>query len=292
MKQVLPYFSQNPLDRLDALRSNQKKIEALKDKFESKYILYDSKGLLVDKELNCFFDKKTVSNYIKEENSVLLGKDQTSLYFCLHIKEDTKYESVNLRDYASKNIIPEEELGILAQAISVQNWHISHQFCSSCGEKSVMTHSGWRRDCPACKKEHFPRTDPVVIMLVTHGEYCLLGRGVHFLPNRFSCLAGYMESGESIEEASRRELFEEAGIIGEEVKYISSQPWPFPMTLMIGVHVKVKSKELKIDTSEIAEAKWVHKDDIKKILSGDESYGISTPKFIAIARNLLEWWVS
>ena len=185
----------------------------------------------------------------------------------------------------------ENKLGILAQAAAVLNWHHSHQFCSACGKETTMKHAGWRRDCFTCKKEHFPRTDPVVMMLVTHGDYCLLGRGVNFAPNRYSCLAGFMESGESIEDAARRELYEEAGVIGLEVEYMMCQPWPFPNTLMIGVHVKAKSKELHIDTHEIAEAKWVHKNNLKAILDGDESFGISVPRKIAISRNLLESWI-
>ncbi len=129
------------------------------------------------------------------------------------------------------------------------------------------------------------------MMLVTYEDYCLVGRGVNFAPNRYSCLAGFMESGESIEDAARRELYEEAGVIGEDVEYMMCQPWPFPNTLMIGVHVKAKSKKLKIDPHEIADAKWVHKEDVKAILEGDERHGILMPRKIAISRNLLETWV-
>jgi len=197
---------------------------------------------------------------------------------------------VNL--FVNNSYIEEEKLGILAQGSAILNWHEAHRYCSSCGKLTQMKHAGWRRDCPTCNTQHFPRVDPVVIMLVTFGDFCLIGRGVNFTKNRYSCLAGYMESGETIEDASRRELYEEAGVIGLDVEYKMSQPWPFPSTLMIGVHVKAKSKELVIDTHEIEDAKWVHKDDIRAILNGDESFGFSLPTKIAIGRNLLEEWVS
>jgi NAD+ diphosphatase len=129
-------------------------------------------------------------------------------------------------------------------------------------------------------------------MLVTYEDYCLIGRGVNFPENRYSCLAGYVESGETLEDASRRELYEEAGVIGLDVNYVLSQPWPFPSTLMVGMHVIAQAQELTLDYNELSDAKWVHKNDIKSILEGDESFGFSVPSKIAIARNLLELWVS
>ena len=291
MQTILPYFSQNPLDRLEHKRASKESFNELKNSPQSKIILYHETQIILDDKHNCFFSKEILELY--EDNLlVLLGVDSEFTYFALHVKEiPQNCSSINLRDLAEEDLLSQEKLGILAQALSVLNWHISHGHCSSCGEKTLVAHAGWRRDCPACKKEHFPRTDPVVIMLVTYGEYCLLGRGVNFPPHRYSCLAGYMEGGESIEDAARRELFEEAGIKGGEVSYIASQPWPFPASLMIGVHVKALNRELCIDTNEISDAKWLHKNEIKALLDGDESLGISTPRSMAIARNLLEWWV-
>jgi NAD+ diphosphatase len=290
MKKIYPYFSQNPLDRLDFVRRDEKKVEELKNSSESLYLLFDGSDIIFDEQnKNCFFSNKDLDT----TQAVLLGRDKNRDYFALHVKNNKPrhLSKRSIRDLVDNNLLKEEKLGIIAQGAAVLNWHQSHQFCSACGKETTMKQAGWKRDCLTCKKEHFPRTDPVVMMLVTHGDYCLLGRGVNFPENRYSCLAGFMESGESIEDAARRELYEEAGVIGEDVEYMMCQPWPFPNTLMIGVHVKAKSKELKIDPHEIADAKWVHKDDIKAILNGDESLGMSTPSKIAIARNLLESWV-
>jgi len=291
MKNIYPYFSQNPLDRLDTLRRDTKLFEELKNSLSSLYLMFDGNDIIIDeKTKNCFFSNTDLD--VKQ--AVLLGRDKDINYFAIDISKKISKDLIKIpiRDFAGSEFLPQEQLGIIAQGSAVLNWHKAHQYCSSCGKPTVMTHAGWRRDCLTCKQQHFPRIDPVIIMLVTFKDYCLLGRGVNFQKDRYSCLAGFMESGETIEDASRRELYEEVGIIGLEVKYKMSQPWPFPSTLMIGVHVEAKSQELHIDTHEIADAKWVHKDDIKAILNGDESFGFSLPTKIAVARNLLEEWVN
>ena len=290
MKNIYPYFSQNPLNRLDNIRHDEQKIEEFKNLKNSLFLLLDGSDIIInEKTKQCFFSK---SNFDANQ-AVLLGKDKDIHYFALHVKSDvpSHLSKLSIREVTQRNFLEENILGIIAQGASVLNWHASHQFCSTCGKITTMKHAGWKRVCLTCKKEHFPRTDPVVMMLVTHGDYCLVGRGVNFPANRYSCLAGFMESGESIEDAARRELYEEAGVVGLDVEYKMCQPWPFPTNLMIGVHVKAKSKELTIDKHEIADAKWIHKKDLKAILNGDEKYGISLPTKIAISRNLLEIWL-
>jgi len=290
MKDIYPYFSQNPLDRLDTIRRDAKHFERLKESQSAKYILFEENKILFNKKTkNCFFSNQKLNT----SKAILLGRENNIDFFTLKVDNhtDENIQSMPLREFSSSSFLEEEKLGIIAQASAVLNWHENHAYCSFCGAKTDVTHAGWRRDCPNCKRQHFPKVDPVVIMLVTFNDYCLVGRGVNFQQNRYSCLAGYMESGESIEDASKRELFEEAGVVGYDVEYMISQPWPFPYTLMIGVHVKAKSQELSIDTHEIEDAKWVHKDDIRAILNGDESFGFSLPGKIAVARNLLESWV-
>lgn len=288
MKNIYPYFSQNPLDRLDAIRRDKKLVEELKSSKNSLFLLFDGSDVLFEENSKkCFF----TCNDIDTTEAILLGSYEDKNYFVMKNSQN-HLSKLPLREFVSNSYIEEEKLGILAQSSAILNWHEAHRYCSSCGKLTQMKHAGWRRDCPTCNTQHFPRVDPVVIMLVTFGDFCLIGRGVNFTKNRYSCLAGYMESGETIEDASRRELYEEAGVIGLDVEYKMSQPWPFPSTLMIGVHVKAKSKELCIDTHEIEDAKWVHKDDIRAILNGDESFGFSLPTKIAVGRNLLEEWVS
>ena len=295
MKDLYPYFSQNPLDRLDQVRADKKEFDKLLDESNSLFLIFDGANIIVD-EVNrkYLFSLDSFKNYdVNKEEIVLLGTFENITYFAFTLKLELKdpLSKIPIREFVSLDYIDENKFGILAQAVSVLNWHNSHQFCSSCGDKTSMIKAGWRRDCDSCKKEHFPRVDSVVIMLVTFGEYCLLGRGPHFKEGRYSCLAGYVESGETLEDAAKREVFEEVGIEGFDVEYIASQPWPFPSTLMIGMKMKAKSQELKLDPNEIEDAMWVHKDEIRKVLSNDKSCTFTIPEKVAIARNLLEVWV-
>jgi len=295
MKKIYPFFSQNPLDRLDQIRKDEQKVEELKNLDTSIFLLFNNDHIILDESKKiCMFTKIELEKYnIKNAEVVLLGEHEAIHYFSINVGKEIhkQLSSISLRDFVKLDYLEEDMFGILAQANAVLNWHVSHKHCSFCGEQTNIMHAGWRRDCPSCKREHFPRTDSVVIMLVTYGEYCLVGRGVNFKEGRYSCLAGYVESGESLEDAARRELFEEAGVIGLEVDYMLSQPWPFPSTLMVGMHVHAKSQELKLDSHEIADAKWVHKSDIKAVLDGKEGYNFTLTDKIAIGRNLLEIWV-
>ena len=295
MKNLYPYFSQNPLDRLDQVRGNYEKFLELLNSKNSLFLLFDGINIIVDeKNKICLFQKNVLNEYnISNEEIVLLGEHKGLVYFALTLKPELNknLSKIPLRDFIKLDYFSENKFGILAQAASVLNWHESHQFCSTCGEKTKMSRVGWKRDCLICKKEHFPRVDSAVIMLVTFGEYCLLGRGVKFNEGRYSCLAGYVESGETFENAAKRELFEEAGIDSYDVEYIFSQPWPFPSTLMVGMRMKAKTQNLTLDKNEIADAMWVHKDEVREILNGKSNASFTLPNKIAIARNLLEIWV-
>lgn len=295
MQKLYPFFSQNPLDRLDLIRRDKKQFEDLITLENSRFLLFDESNIIIDESnKQYFFSKSILKNFdTKSEDIVLLGREDDINYFTLSIKEKLpqNFSKISLRDFVNWDFLEVERLGILAQAACVLNWHDTHKFCASCGGLTQISFAGWRRDCLTCKKQHFPKVEPVVIMLVTFGDFCLIGNGVRFKGNRYSCLAGFVESGESVEEAARRELYEEAGVIGLEVEYKMSQPWPFPTTLMIGLHVKAKSQELNIDYHELNDARWVHKNDIKAVLNKESGFDFSLPEKIAIARNLLEIWV-
>ncbi len=295
MNKIYPFFSESSLDRLDHIRDNSLEVKKLLDSEELVFLLFDNNSIIVNKKENtCFFTKNIIQKYLIEDNNlILLGTDQNLVYFAvsLKIQDDKNLEKITLRDFVYFDYIPKNKLGIVAQAASVLNWHNTHKFCSFCGKKTVIKKAGWRRDCDFCKKEHFPRLDPVVIMLVTYENYCLIGRGVNFKEKRYSCLAGYVEPGETLENAAKRELFEEAGIDSYDVEYIMSQPWPFPSTLMVGMRMKAKSRKLKLDKNEIEDAIWVHKNDIKAVLNNEKGYSFELPNDIAIARNLLETWI-
>ena len=193
---------------------------------------------------------------------------------------------LNLRDLAA--ILPTPECGMAATAKAVFEWRRKHRFCSACGQLTLVTEAGWKRLCPACKVEHFPRTDPVVIMLPVRGDRCLLGRQPSWPADRFSALAGFMEPGESIEEACARELLEEAALVTTSVRYHSSQPWPFPTNLMIGLFADVGPGEARADQSELEAVVWLDRRQVRAALA--ETGDVLLPPSFAIARRLIETW--
>lgn len=200
---------------------------------------------------------------------------------------DTAFHASDLRSIATSMILPESEIGLLAAAKSLLSWHERHRFCSNCGNATTLTMAGFRRDCSSCNGQHFPRTDPVAIMLITRGDLCLLGRSPHFEQGRFSCLAGFIEPGETIEAAVRRETYEETGIHVGSVTYLQSQPWPFPSNLMIGMHGIAESEEIVINPTEIEAARWFSKREVQQMFDGNHPDGLHVPPPVAIAHHLL-----
>ncbi len=197
---------------------------------------------------------------------------------------------LDLRSIAMQGLAPEHLPG-LATAKALLTWHATHRFCAKCGHESKSAEAGWRRDCPACGAHHFPRTDPCVIMLAIDGERCLLGRQARFPPGMWSCLAGFVEPGETFEEAVRREMFEEAGIKIGRVSYYASQPWPFPMSVMIGFHAEAETTDLNIDTNELEGARWIERAEIAEMLLRRHREQIFTPPPVAIAHHLIRAFI-
>ena len=180
---------------------------------------------------------------------------------------------------------------LAATARAILGWHLSHRFCACCGVESQAILSGWQRSCPACGGQHFPRTDPVVIMLITHGNSVLMGRSPGWPEGMYSLLAGFVEPGETIEAAVRREVFEEAGIAVGEVSYLASQPWAFPSSLMFGCRGRALSHEITIDPSEIEDAIWVTRDEMLAAFAGQHPILMPARKG-AIAQFLLRNWLA
>jgi NAD+ diphosphatase len=185
-----------------------------------------------------------------------------------------------------------DEAPLFAAALSLAWWHSRHRFCANCGAGTRIERGGWSRVCPECSAQHFPRVDPVVIMLAEHEGRLLLGRQPQYPPGRYSALAGFLEPGESIEAAVARELREEAGITVTDVSYTASQPWPFPSSLMIGCHARALGPELTIDTTELDDARWFTRSEIEAALAGDPQAAFQPPPRFAIARTLLEHWLA
>lgn len=181
------------------------------------------------------------------------------------------------------------ELAATARAMFA--WHSSHRFCANCGAPSDWAMAGWQRTCPSCGRHHFPRTDPVVIMLITHGNSVLIGRSPGWPEGMYSLLAGFVEPGETIEAAVRRETFEEAGIPVGPVDYLASQPWPFPASLMMGCHGAATGKDISVDPNELEDARWVTREHMARIFAGEDTEILPARKG-AIAHFLIENWLA
>ena len=229
--------------------------------------------------------------------TVFLGRDDAGSCFATRIEAGADEVRLpdhvagsNLRALATDGSVSPSDLGALAEGKALLHWHRSHRFCSNCGTPSTLSGAGWRRECPSCGTHHFPRTDPVVIMLAVDGERCLLGRQPRFPPRMYSCLAGFLEPGETIEAAVGRELNEEAGITVDEVSYLGSQPWPFPASLMIGCLARTVSNRIVVDHHELEDARWFDRTEVAAMLAGRHPDGLVCPVPMAIAHHLVRAW--
>ncbi|MEQ1617204.1 MAG: NAD(+) diphosphatase [Terricaulis sp.] len=220
-----------------------------------------------------------------------VGRDGEA-HFAFDIADSSALESMgrfdDLRSFGA--ILPRDDLPILGTAKSIFEWHGRHKFCANCGAATQVVEAGWKRECAACQAEHFPRFDPVVIMLPVRGDACVLGRQPTWPRGMHSALAGFVEPGEAIEEAVARETLEEAGLRVREVSLHSTQPWPFPHSLMIGATAAVEDDDIVVDPKELESARWFTRDEARLLLAGKFA-GASCPPPFAIAHQLLKSWV-
>ncbi|WP_336869102.1 NAD(+) diphosphatase [Sphingomonas sanguinis] len=277
-------FTGGRLDRADPLRHDPVGFAAaLVDPAARLLVLNDYQPVMEDGRL----DWTAVDPDATPEDHVLLGIEHGVPHFARLTGEPAVGRSFEM--IAALHALEAGEAATYAAARSVLDWHARHGFCAKCGAATEPFRAGWGRHCPSCGTEHFPRVDPVVIMIAEHGGRALLGRQPAFPPGRYSALAGFLEPGESIEEAVARELFEEAGVRVANVRYIASQPWPFPSSLMIACVAEALDDRLTIDTTELEDAIWVSRDEVRAALAGDGSrFGV--PPAYAIAHTLLEAW--
>ena len=198
------------------------------------------------------------------------------------------------KSWAAISRLSYAELALYGGARSLVDWHARHRFCARCGGPTRIAKGGWQRNCTneACGAQHFPRTDPVAIMLVENGGDLLLGRQARFPARSYSALAGFVEPGESIEEAVVREVLEEAGVQARSVRYVACQPWTFPSQLMIGCHALADHRELTVDYTELEDARWFSRAEVAEAIEkGQDSTSFVPPPRHAIANHLLNWWL-
>lgn len=298
-------FANNPLDRAAAKRLDAEWIAArLKDPTTFIVPFRKLMPFVVNapgsrkKEVG-WMRPQLIPSLIKPDAiTIFLGMEKDAAYFAIDVTDgpDPSKEGgvlggigvfSDLRGVAME--IDGGDAAILAQAKSLIDWHQRHGFCAACGGPTRYMEGGYKRQCDGCKAEHFPRTDPVVIMLATKGDKCLLGRGTRFPKGFFSALAGFIEPGESIEEAVERELTEESGIKVKNVRYFSTQPWPYPSSLMIGCFAEAVNEDITLDTTELAEARWFTRDEVKLMMEGKMD-GCFVPPPLAIAHQLIKAW--
>jgi NAD+ diphosphatase len=227
------------------------------------------------------------------QTCVFLGLDGTQPLFAVDLAGDGEPalgEGAFAEMRASAAWLPARDTAIAGQAKALLDWHKRHGFCPNCGAPTQLRDGGYRRLCLQCGAEHFPRTDPVVIMLPVFKNECLVGRSPRFPPQHFSAFAGFVEPGESMEEAVRRELREEVNLAVGTVRYHATQPWPFPSSLMLGCYAQALSRDFQIDGDEIEDARWLTKDDVRARLANSIEDEIKLPVTIAIAHYLIRDW--
>lgn len=281
---IEPFFAGPGLDRADPLRARPaSEIEALAGRPDARQLCWADGAPALDEQGRLIWES------VDGHPQLFLGLDEGSPRFSSLPDGDVAVTSAS--HYALLSQLSIDEAPLFAAALSLANWHRRHRFCSVCGHATDPNRAGWSRHCPNCGAEHYPRVDPVVIMLAEFEGRLLLGRQPQYPPGRYSALAGFVEPGETLETAVARELHEEAGIAVTDVRYLASQPWPFPSSLMIGAWARANDDSLTIDHQELDDARWFTRDEIKQALRGSENPPFLPPPRWAIARTLLEAWV-
>ncbi|MFM5955143.1 MAG: NAD(+) diphosphatase [Novosphingobium sp.] len=282
-------FAGARLDRADHIRSDPDKLAALMD-WRARLLKLDGLDPVITPEGG--LEWGTLADAAPDSELVFLGLDAGKACFAeVPTALTGSVAPANPRLWAAIAALDGSSLAIYGGARSLVDWHARHRFCARCGSPTRLAKGGWQRDCTGCEAQHFPRVDPVTIMLVEHEGKVLLGRQPRFPPRRFSALAGFVEPGETIEEAVAREIHEEAGVRVRDVIYVASQPWPFPSSLMIACHSHCDDPALTIDTTELDEADWFTRDEVVRAMAGDESARFIAPPPFAMAHHLLQWWL-
>jgi NAD+ diphosphatase len=275
------FFAGPGIDRADALRGQPERLQALAELPTARQLVWADGLPALDQEGRLCWEQVS-------DPALFLGLDEEVPCF-----SPVASGSGDLRaQFGALAHLSASEAPLFAAATSLAAWHRRHGHCANCGNASAIVRGGWSRQCGACGAEHYPRVDPVVIMLAEHDGRVLLGRQPRFPPRRYSALAGFVEVGESVEAAVARELFEEAGVRVHDVRYVGSQPWPFPSSLMIACLATSEGEALTIDQTELEDARWFTRAEVAAAMAGAADAAFLAPPPYAIAHSLLAHWLA
>jgi NAD+ diphosphatase len=288
-------FTGSPLDRADNTRADPEALAALTN-WRARLLLLD--GLMPSMDERGGLAWGSLADAHEDAELVFLGLEHAdsgvprACFAAVPPAGDASPRIANPALWQLMASLPAPELALYGGARSICDWHARHRFCSTCGGSTRIAKGGWQRNCEACGAQHFPRVDPVTIMLIENDGRLMLGRGLGWPEGRFSTLAGFVEPGESIEEAVAREVLEESGLRVRDVAYVASQPWPFPSQLMLGCYGRTDDEEITLDTTELAEGRWFTRDEVASAMAGDASAPFIAPPPHAIANHLMQWWLA
>ncbi len=287
---IPPGFTGSPLDRADRVRNDVEAYGVLLRDWRARVLGLDGLDPVLASEGGLTW--LSLAHIADNAELILLGLADGKPHFVPLV--DTVGDAFRSPAmWRALTLLPAEDAAIYGTARSLIEWHNAHRFCGKCGQSTTLFRAGWGRKCDNCNTEHFPRTDPVVIMLAEYEGKALLGRQSRFPPGNYSALAGFLEPGESIEEAVRREIWEESGVTCGAVRYVTSQPWPFGGSqLMIACVANAEGDEITLDTNELEDAMWVTKDEARAALGNDHGRRFNAPPPFAIAHSLLRHWVT
>ena len=287
---LTPGFTGSPLDRADHLRQDAEALGHAMSDWRARLLRLDGIDPVLDDQGRLSWG--SLAEAPESVELLLLGLIDGRPHFAALDYAMPEAAARSMAIFRALDQLPAEEASTYAAARSLIDWHLRHRFCARCGSgDTAIYRAGWGRRCGKCDTEHFPRVDPVVIMLAEHDGQVLIGRQPRYPKGRYSALAGFVEPGESVEEAVTRELYEEAGLRVRDVRYVTSQPWPFPSSLMMACIAQTDDPALTIDTTELEDAFWIDRAGVEAAFNGEAGAAFLPPPPYAIAHTLFRWWL-
>lgn len=291
-------YGNNPLDRKAEWRDDEARLASLQTA-TARMIVYAADKAVLGASPD-FSSTMTIATAaaLGATPDIFLGMRGDIAYFAGMADEESDslkargFVVIDLRSIGVQGLVSSQDLAILGHAKGILAWHATHPHCARCGARTTIASAGYRRECPSCKASHFPRTDPVAIMMVVRGDFCLLARKPAFAPGMYSCLAGFIEPGETLEDAVRRETLEEAGVRATRVVFHAAQPWPLPFSqLMMGCLAETSDEAITLERTELEEGRWFSRAECRMMLDNTHPQGLFCPPPMSIANLLLRDWL-